>query len=46
LIAVVSSVYFLLVEKPCMNPNWPAELRASFNRFAKRDETSAPAAVE
>ena len=25
-ILVVSSIFYLLVEKPCMRPNWPTEL--------------------
>jgi peptidoglycan/LPS O-acetylase OafA/YrhL len=28
LIAVVSSIYFLLIERPCMDRNWPQKLRA------------------
>jgi peptidoglycan/LPS O-acetylase OafA/YrhL len=31
-ILVVCGVYFLLIEKPCMNPQWPQRLRARFAR--------------
>jgi peptidoglycan/LPS O-acetylase OafA/YrhL len=32
-IAVICTAYFLLIEKPCMDPEWPAKLRAATLRF-------------
>ncbi|ULQ56267.1 acyltransferase [Flavihumibacter rivuli] len=31
-VLVVSAVYYLLIEKPCMNPNWPSQLKAFLKR--------------
>jgi peptidoglycan/LPS O-acetylase OafA/YrhL len=39
-ILVISSVYFLLIEKPCMDPDWPRKLVAFFRRRAPRQATS------
>lgn len=35
-IFAVSTVFFLLVEKPCMNPHWPSDLRRAFSRTLPR----------
>ena len=48
LIVVVSTVFFVLIERPCMDKNWPVKLRARFSGRAGRplpDEGSAPAAA-
>ena len=39
-ILLVSSVYFLLIEKPCMDPDWPRKLVALFRRGEQRRATS------
>ncbi len=33
LISVTSCLFFLLVEKPCMNPDWPNQLLAAWRRL-------------
>ena len=35
----VSAVFFVLVERPCMDPTWPERVRA---RFARMSRTSQP----
>jgi peptidoglycan/LPS O-acetylase OafA/YrhL len=35
-ILVISSVYFVLIEKPCMDPDWPRKLVAFFRRGEPR----------
>jgi peptidoglycan/LPS O-acetylase OafA/YrhL len=40
LIPAVSVVFFLLIEKPCMNPNWPRDL---VNFFKGRDDNRTAA---
>jgi peptidoglycan/LPS O-acetylase OafA/YrhL len=32
----VSAVFFVLIERPCMNPEWPKLLRMRFNQLLKR----------
>lgn len=42
---LVSAVYFALVERPCMDPAWPAKLRAwLFARLGRRAVAVEPAA--
>jgi peptidoglycan/LPS O-acetylase OafA/YrhL len=43
LIVIVSSVFFVLIERPCMDKNWPAKLRARVH--ARNSAPIAPAAV-
>jgi peptidoglycan/LPS O-acetylase OafA/YrhL len=32
LVLVVCAVYFALIERPCMSPTWPADLRRALGR--------------
>jgi hypothetical protein len=41
LIAVVCPLYFLLIERPCMDRDWPRKLLAFFRN--SRKEAPAPA---
>lgn len=34
IILVVSAVFYILIEKPCMNPNWPSILWTRIKRFS------------
>lgn len=36
LIAAVSAAFFMAVERPCMDPDWPTKLRARLSRSAPR----------
>jgi peptidoglycan/LPS O-acetylase OafA/YrhL len=35
-VLVVCAAYFALVERPCMSPTWPADLRRAVNRPFRR----------
>jgi peptidoglycan/LPS O-acetylase OafA/YrhL len=32
----VSAIFFVLIERPCMNPEWPKLLRIRFNQLLKK----------
>jgi peptidoglycan/LPS O-acetylase OafA/YrhL len=34
-IYVVCTAYFVLIERPCMDPNWPRKLRARFDNLTR-----------
>ncbi len=42
LIFIFSSVFFLLIEKPCMNPNWPRDLKLWLKGKFSRKQLCTP----
>jgi peptidoglycan/LPS O-acetylase OafA/YrhL len=45
LVLIVATVYFVLLERPCMRPDWPLRLRATLarsDRRAAREATARP----
>jgi hypothetical protein len=43
---VVSAAFFLLVEKPCMDPQWPQKLYRAARRLFSGGKTQAEAIQE
>ncbi len=43
-VGVVSIAYFVLVERPCMRPDWPQRLAAWGGRLLERGQRAVPAA--
>jgi peptidoglycan/LPS O-acetylase OafA/YrhL len=42
LVLIVSTVFFLLIEKPCMQPDWPRQLMNWIARGSKQATDAAP----